>query len=673
MGKTVADRKSLAGLLTFALSLLTLSPTCASIDERVEDRRRLRTLQQSSSASGWYEAQSLTVSLLHDVTFPTSGTGFACGEDGVVLKTSDSGLSWRSVSPVSPNSDLTFFAASFSSAEDGYIVGEYGTMMHTLDGGLTWSLIEIDFGSFDGNSTVYDVQVVGTAVAYAAGEHGLAVGTKDGGLTWSAYNTTTLADLKGLFCLSVNQCWVVGGGGAILHTEDGGATWQAQSAGLGAEAWLESVFFTSARYGWAVGRNSTVVYTYDGGSTWAPQQLCTRLGMSTGIDFWDVAFLPGQSREGYAVGDYGTVCYTAGGGSSWLYQEIPSNLQIGSSHLRGITISSTAEDQITSQLDVQTWAVGKTGTIIQVWPLGESFQTPIFEGLRGISFWLNQPMIQTSADQVLIQSDIFTMASFDVSGIWADLHYDGVLAPVTWGGMQLDQWVHVHLQLTEAVSSSFRMMCDKTRVLCLTARLASLYTWHRALTTAEVSLLVGGWDQQPRHSGLQAYYHMEEGEGQTLADLLKRHDFIVLHGAVWEQGAPEGASFRDLVYGVDDLHAPLPPGLPSSPFPPPSPPSPPPSPPNPPRCYPHLLSYQAWGCHHHPHLPPISSSAVTAISASTFIPSILSAPYATPFTDTTPFPPSVPPQPSCPAPPLPKLPPPSPFPQNSPPIPSMVS
>jgi hypothetical protein len=73
-----------------------------------------------------------TPQVLRSIYFSTSTTGWAVGINGIILKTTDSGINWqKQVSPT--NNHL--FSVCFTSPTTGWIVGDYGTILKTNDGG----------------------------------------------------------------------------------------------------------------------------------------------------------------------------------------------------------------------------------------------------------------------------------------------------------------------------------------------------------------------------------------------------------------------------------------------------------------------------------------------------------------------------------------------------------
>ena len=77
---------------------------------------------------------------LSDVTFVDASNGWAVGERGTLLRTTDAGESWSSID-VPTTQDLT--AVCFTDASNGWIVGDGEAILHTPDGGLTWTTHEL--------------------------------------------------------------------------------------------------------------------------------------------------------------------------------------------------------------------------------------------------------------------------------------------------------------------------------------------------------------------------------------------------------------------------------------------------------------------------------------------------------------------------------------------------
>lgn len=71
---------------------------------------------------------------LFDVQFIDNQTGWAVGEIGTILKTTNGGQTWQTQTSSTTN-DLHCF--HFSNAQNGWAVGRGGTILHTSTGGVT--------------------------------------------------------------------------------------------------------------------------------------------------------------------------------------------------------------------------------------------------------------------------------------------------------------------------------------------------------------------------------------------------------------------------------------------------------------------------------------------------------------------------------------------------------
>jgi len=100
----------------------------------------------------------------------------------------------------------------FVNQEKGWAVGEGGTIIYTTDGGNHW-LTQTNAMS----TNLMSVDFVDEKHGWAVGKQGTVIHTRDGGNTWVHDKLITDQDLWDLSFLTPTRGWAVGSGGTILQ------------------------------------------------------------------------------------------------------------------------------------------------------------------------------------------------------------------------------------------------------------------------------------------------------------------------------------------------------------------------------------------------------------------------------------------------------------------------
>ncbi|MCX6374098.1 MAG: S8 family serine peptidase, partial [Actinobacteria bacterium] len=191
-----------------------------------------------------------------------------------------------------PAVGVTFNGVAFVDAVHGWAVGEGGLILATSNGGATWSTQTS--GTL---ATFWGVAFSDATHGWAVGEDGLILATSNGGATWSRQTTGTSELLYDVAFSDAAHGWAVGEGGTILATSDGGATWSTQTSGI--STWFHGVAFSDATHGWAVGEGGTILATGNGGATWNKQN------SGSSARLYDVAF--SDATHAWVVGRDGVI------------------------------------------------------------------------------------------------------------------------------------------------------------------------------------------------------------------------------------------------------------------------------------------------------------------------------------------------------------------------------
>jgi photosystem II stability/assembly factor-like uncharacterized protein len=311
--------------------------------------------------TGWYLQASPVTTTLRGVDFVDSLHGWICGDQGVILHTTNGGETWAQQSL---GSTLRVNDIDFADMNTGYAVGELSTIWRTTNGGATWVMIRhFEQTPSYGSVFVLDpetVWITGSSDGGPAGNAATVIVSTNAGADWSGgsithdhgtagldvaalsaqtafiavdvrrydlshygllFKTTDAAgSFQGVTVLSApNQevqylnpmigfygpCWEGPEEGDLKSTVDGGANWTTRHID---NIYASHMSFVSADLGWITGYMGKIANTTDGGVTWVEQ--------STGIDdeLLKIQFV--NASVGTAVGVAGTILHTVTGGRS---------------------------------------------------------------------------------------------------------------------------------------------------------------------------------------------------------------------------------------------------------------------------------------------------------------------------------------------------------------------
>ena len=318
--------------------------------------RNVNESSVSTTGASWAVQRSEADSTLLAVHFVDDNRGWAVGQGGTIIATSDGGETWTRQSS---GFELTLRDIEFEDSRTGWIVGHLGLILHTEDGGANWNIQDVDAAL---GQNLIQIKSTGPGSAWAIAERGsFALKTTDGGENWTREffdNTLTRSDA---FILDDRRAWAAFKSGGVLSTADSGDSWQLHTGVNEVQIGTSGIFFLDDHRGWVAGwrgkqqgisagvqlvkylTDGMVAYTNDGGLTW------TRVDSDTGRFMWDVAFV--NPQEGWAVGSFGQAMHSKDGGLTWTVEPTGSDAT-----LRALTFV----DQHTG------WAVGENGTILRL-------------------------------------------------------------------------------------------------------------------------------------------------------------------------------------------------------------------------------------------------------------------------------------------------------------------
>jgi photosystem II stability/assembly factor-like uncharacterized protein len=287
-------------------------------------------------APQWLTQSSGTTARLRGVNAVSATVAWASGSDGVYLKTTDGGATWRSAT-VPGAEGLDFRDVEAFDADTAYLLsigeGESSRIYKTTDGGEHWRLQFTNSNpkAFFDALAFWDADR-GVAVSDSVDGRFVIIKTTDGGANWKEIPSEKLPPAlagEGAFAASgtcvvtqgKHNVWIATSAARVLSSTDGGETWHVATTPIPSgqpSVGVFSIAFKDARNGVIVGGDykkegeaqDNAAITSDGGRSWKPVK-----GPLPGGFRSAVAYAPGASIL-VTVGPSGSD-YSLEGGASW--------------------------------------------------------------------------------------------------------------------------------------------------------------------------------------------------------------------------------------------------------------------------------------------------------------------------------------------------------------------
>jgi photosystem II stability/assembly factor-like uncharacterized protein len=250
-------------------------------------------LKTSDGGMTWRAQQSGTSADLRSVCFVDAQNGFS-GGGSHVLKTGDGGMTWQPL-PLVPDSDVnTLF---FINDSHGWLATGYNYIYRTEDGGLNWT------SAYQGSPyAIFSIHFIDEMTGFWLGFGGINKST-DGGKTFRMIFDAPFAwSYNRISFVSAATAYILGDGGVIAKTNDAGERWNQIYKFSNVN--VSDIYFHDEQRGCAVG--SGIWTTADGGQSW--QKVLETYGLR------DVHF---SGATGCAVGSQGQIWISQDYGISW--------------------------------------------------------------------------------------------------------------------------------------------------------------------------------------------------------------------------------------------------------------------------------------------------------------------------------------------------------------------
>ena len=268
---------------------------------------------------------------LHDLFFWDGTTGWAVGDCGTILRTSDGGVTWQECQSMrslnSQQQRMTPQMKALVNLSRDAASGLAGAPQETVPSPISASLTSVHF-----LDSMRGWAVGGYSLPYVDRSRAVVMKTSDGGATWIPQSNVMAPRLVTARFQGAARGWAFGDGGNLyksgyLITADGGTNWSTQD--------------NSERHSWRAGTVTT------DGFVGVDQQGTLRVFRGGKIEASIVQQRPlrrlngvamSSDQVGWAVGDAGTLLQTEDGGISWSVPEaIAANESLRYYDLKAVT------------------------------------------------------------------------------------------------------------------------------------------------------------------------------------------------------------------------------------------------------------------------------------------------------------------------------------------------
>lgn len=172
---------------------------------------------------------------------------------------------WFWQNPLPQGNNLN--AVKFININTGWAVGEKGTFIKTTNRGENWIPQNILF-----DSSLMSICFIDTLNGFICGKAGMIIKTTNAGLNWTFTQLNDKYELNNIFFINQNTGIIVGynsavDGGVIFKTTNGGTNWNVTYSNYSHDNKIRNISFINSNTGWAASQYY-LYKTTNGGSNW---------------------------------------------------------------------------------------------------------------------------------------------------------------------------------------------------------------------------------------------------------------------------------------------------------------------------------------------------------------------------------------------------------------------
>jgi photosystem II stability/assembly factor-like uncharacterized protein len=309
----------------------------------------------SVSFADWFSVPSGTSNNLEKLFFVNSATGYVCGANGTIRKTTNGGDNWFGLTSGTSEGLYGIFISPLNPAV-GYCVGDNGIILRTTNSGVNWSQ-----GSHGGAHLTVAFKDMNTGIT--GDVSGFVYRTTNGGINWNAVDLGIIGTAIYNYYITSSYIFGACSGGKVIKSTNGGANWSViQAVGAGN---LWDIYFEDNNTGYACDHAGKIFKTTNSGLNW--QQISSTTGTKTTITT--------NGLDLYLCGLGGKIGKSTNSGANWFFQTTGTNMDFNNMQFVNTTTG---------------FAVGEAGSIYKTTNAGEPIGVQNISGEVPAAFSLSQ-------------------------------------------------------------------------------------------------------------------------------------------------------------------------------------------------------------------------------------------------------------------------------------------
>ncbi len=296
------------------------------------------TIYKSTDGGQNFNAISTTGPILkrnlHAVWFASSDTGIAVGglQDSLqsIFRTTDGGQSW---STIRDQAGAMLRSICFTDGNTAYAAGDQGSMLKSSDGGLNWSSLSLPTAIT--NRQLHDLHFIDSQTGLVVGGHPTKdsietiIRTSDAGNTWSIIADAPAAMLRSVTFYNANEGYISGDYGNLKYSSDKGQSWNEISLPGNDSMHLYDLSFYSPAFGIATGQYGKVWVFQDSNAAAPRAYIDDPVLITDSNSAWINGEVISPAASFQAAFEYGTTAALGNSVSLWQGRVQGDSTQVG--------------------------------------------------------------------------------------------------------------------------------------------------------------------------------------------------------------------------------------------------------------------------------------------------------------------------------------------------------